>query len=149
MIVRRSSSVAETEAIGEEFGRAARMGWVYGLSGDLGAGKTAFVRGFARGLGCTARAHSPTFALLHEYPGGRLPLFHLDLYRLSGPEEVHGAGLDEYLLTPPGVSVVEWIERWCGNQGSTEGTGPGTLHRIHLRAIDETTREIGHDNAGA
>ena len=72
MTILKSNSVAETEALGESLARTVPTGWVIGLSGELGAGKTAFVRGFARGLGCPARAHSPTFALLNEYEGGRL-----------------------------------------------------------------------------
>ena len=148
MIVLRTYSAAETEALGEHLGRSLTAGCVVGLSGDLGAGKTAFVRGVARGLGCTARVHSPTFALLNQYEGGRLTLYHLDLYRLSGPDEVRGAGLEEYLIQPRGVSLVEWIERWCGQAPSEEGGAPG-LRRIYLRCVDETTREIAYDNAGA
>lgn len=148
MIVLRSHSAAETEALGEQLGRSLTPGSVVGLSGDLGAGKTAFVRGVARGLGCSARVHSPTFALLNQYEGGRLTLYHLDLYRLNGPEEVRGAGLEEYLIQPRGVSLVEWIERWCGEKPSDEGPVPG-LRRIYLRSVDETTREIAYDNAGA
>lgn len=141
----RSHSVAETEAFGESLAHAAGRGGVIGLSGDLGAGKTALVRGFARGLGCTGRVHSPTFALLNEYEGGRLRLFHLDLYRLNSPEEVHGAGLEEYLHQPDGVALVEWIERWCGDAAA----GPGKLRRLFLRSLGETLREINYDDAGA
>ena len=137
-----SRSVAETEQIGEELGKKARLGEVYGLSGDLGAGKTAFVRGFARGLGCPGRVHSPTFALIHEYGGGRQPLFHLDLYRLAGPAEIDGAGLDEFLFRPKGISLVEWIERW-----ETVGDATGIpLRRIQIRVLDETTREMIYDD---
>src|SRR5882724_2293627 len=107
-----SRSPEETLAIGEQWGREAQRGWVIGLSGDLGAGKTQLVKGFARGLGSPARVHSPTFALLNEYDGGRLPVFHLDLYRLNNADEVLHAGLEEYLVNPHGVTVVEWIERW-------------------------------------
>ena len=82
-----------------------------GLSGDLGAGKTQFVKGLARGLGIAARVHSPTFALVNIYAGGRLTLFHLDLYRLDTPEQIAAAGLEEY-LRPAGVTVIEWAERW-------------------------------------
>ena len=78
-----SHSPSETEALGEKFGRAAMHGWVIALTGDLGAGKTQFVKGLARGLGISARVHSPTFTLVAEYGGGRLNLFHLDLYRLD------------------------------------------------------------------
>ncbi|MBI3879239.1 MAG: tRNA (adenosine(37)-N6)-threonylcarbamoyltransferase complex ATPase subunit type 1 TsaE, partial [Verrucomicrobia bacterium] len=92
-----SHSPAETEALGETWGRAAQRGWVIALSGDLGAGKTQLVRGLARGLGCVARVHSPTFTLLNQYEGGRLPLFHLDLYRLNSPAEIIAAGLESYL----------------------------------------------------
>ena len=137
-----SRSVAETEQVGEALGKVARRGEVYGLSGDLGAGKTAFVRGFARGLGCPGRVHSPTFALIHEYGGGREPLFHLDLYRLAGPAEVEGAGLDEFLFHPKGISLVEWIERW-ETTGETIGN---PLRRIQIRVLDEATREMIYDD---
>src|SRR5438045_4196301 len=95
-----SRNPEETLALGEQWGHEAQNGWVIGLSGDLGAGKTQLVKGIARGLGSAARVHSPTFALLNEYDGGRLPLFHLDLYRLNNRDEVTGAGLDEYLIRP-------------------------------------------------
>ncbi len=92
-----SRSPRETESLGEQWGREARRGWVIALSGDLGAGKTQLVRGLARGLGVTARVHSPTFTLVNEYGGGRLRLFHLDLYRLETAEQIRGAGLEEFL----------------------------------------------------
>ena len=85
-----SHSPAETESLGERWGREAQRGLVVALSGDLGAGKTQLVRGFARGLGVTTRVHSPTFTLVNEYGGGRLKLFHLDLYRLETPEQIYG-----------------------------------------------------------
>src|SRR5512136_98140 len=109
-----SHSPAETEALGEQWGRAAQRGWLIGLSGDLGAGKTQLVKGLARGLGVTARVQSPTFALVNTYEGGRLKLFHLDLYRLDAPEQIFAAGLEEF-LQPDGVTVIEWAERWLGN----------------------------------
>ncbi len=149
MLIFHSNSVAETEAFGESLARVAQAGWVYGLSGDLGAGKTALVRGFARGLGCAGRVHSPTFALLNEYEGGRLRLFHLDLYRLNSPEEIRAAGLEEYVTQPEGVAVVEWIERWCGDAAGTGDGGPGTLRRIHLSTLSETSRQIAYDGTGA
>src|ERR1041385_7408296 len=92
-----SHSPAETEALGESWGSTAQSGLVIGLCGDLGAGKTQLVKGLARGLGITARVHSPTFALLNIYSGGRLTLFHLDLYRLETRLEILAAGLEEYL----------------------------------------------------
>ena len=85
-----SHSPAETEALGEKFGRAAERGLVIALTGELGAGKTQLVKGLARGLGITARVHSPTFTLVNEYGGGRLRLFHLDLYRLESPRADSG-----------------------------------------------------------
>src|SRR5580698_10161851 len=105
-----SHNPADTEALGENFGRAAKHGWVIALSGDLGAGKTQFVKGLARGLGISSRVHSPTFAIVAEYTGGRMALFHLDLYRLETPEEIHGAGVEEF-LQPDDVAVIEWAER--------------------------------------
>ncbi len=142
MTCHRTTSAAETEALGERLGRVIPRGSVIGLSGDLGAGKTAFVRGFARGLGCSGRAHSPTFALINEYQGGRCRLFHLDLYRLRGPEDIRGAGLEEYLVAPDGIAVVEWIERWC-----EDGPTPG-VRRLRFETVDESTRDIRDDDAG-
>src|ERR1051326_6645393 len=89
-----SHSPAETEAFGEQWGREARSGWVVRLSGDLGAGKTQLVKGLARGLGAVERVHSPTFALINHYVSGRLPLFHVDLYRLDTRAQIIAAGLE-------------------------------------------------------
>lgn len=137
----RTGDVGQTEAAGAALAATLPAGSLVGLSGDLGAGKTAFVRGLARGLGCPGRAHSPTFALLHEYAGGRLPLVHLDLYRLDSPEAVRAAGLEEHLVEPYGLTVAEWIERWCGDAPAS-----GSFHRIHFRTLDDGTREILHDD---
>ena len=100
-----SHSPAETEALGERWGRTAEKGLVVGLTGDLGAGKTQLVKGLARGLDITRRVQSPTFALVNIYRGGRLTLFHLDLYRLDTKEQILAAGLEEY-LEPAGVTVI-------------------------------------------
>ena len=105
-----SHSPAETESLGEKLGSAAERGLVLALSGDLGAGKTQFVKGLARGLGISVRVHSPTFTLVNEYEGGRLKLFHLDLYRLETPGQILSAGIGEY-LSPDGVAVIEWADR--------------------------------------
>src|SRR4026207_1524521 len=91
-----SRSPAETEALGEAFAREAKPGWVIGLTGDLGAGKTQLVKGIARGLGIASRIQSPTFTLVHEYREGRLPLYHIDLYRLDTREQIVVAGLEDY-----------------------------------------------------
>lgn len=146
MKVRETQSVAETEAFGAELAAQAERGWVIGLSGDLGAGKTAFVRGFARGLGFPGRVHSPTFALLNEYRGGRLPIHHLDLYRLGSAEEVRGAGLEVYLDRPEGVALVEWIGRWGGGE---QAAGAGRLRHLSFQHIDEQRRRIEYDDSGA
>src|SRR5678815_4437406 len=100
-----SHNPAATESLGESWGREAQPGLVIALSGDLGAGKTQLVKGFARGLGITSRVHSPTFTLVNSYSGGRLALFHLDLYRLDTREQILAAGLEEY-LKPAGVTVI-------------------------------------------
>ena len=139
----RTHSVEETEAIAERLGRRAQAGWVVGLSGELGAGKTAFARGFARGLGFRGRVHSPTFALLNEYLGGRLALHHLDLYRLNSPEDVRSAGLEEYLLTPLGVTLVEWVERWTERSALPPG-----WRWVQLQVRGENEREITGDEIG-
>ena len=103
-------SEAETEAAGREFAATLAAGAIVLLSGDLGAGKTAFVRGMAEGLGVDPHdVTSPTFTLVQEYRSGRLPLFHVDLYRLK-PIEVDDLGLDEITLAG-GVTAIEWPDR--------------------------------------
>src|SRR3984885_7519645 len=104
-----SHSPAETEALGQLFGRDAKAGLVIALSGDLGAGKTQFVKGLARGLDISARIHSPTFTLVNENNGERLKLVHLDLYRLETPEQISSMGIGEF-LSPDSVAVIEWAE---------------------------------------
>src|SRR5271157_323982 len=105
-----SHSPAQTEALGLAWGRAARRGLVIGLCGELGAGKTQLVKGLARGLNIPARVQSPSFVLGNVYSGGRLTLFHLDLFRLDTPQQFVSAGLGEY-LDPDGVTVIEWAEK--------------------------------------
>lgn len=140
-----SHSPADTEALGEAWGREAQRGWVIALSGDLGAGKTQLVRGFARGLEVTARVHSPTFTLVNEYGGGRLRLFHLDLYRLETPEQIRSAGLEEY-LQPDGVAVIEWAER-LAVAGGRKAEGEKWL-RATIEVLNETERRIVYEAAG-
>jgi tRNA threonylcarbamoyladenosine biosynthesis protein TsaE len=147
-------SPAETEALGESWGHAAQRGLVIALSGDLGAGKTQLVNGLARGLGITGRVHSPTFTLVNEYGGGRLTLFHLDLYRLATAEQIHDAGLDEY-LQPEGVAVIEWAERMLGDEHSTlniqrsTSNWPASLRRVFIEVLSETERQISYEDFGA
>ena len=104
-----TSSPAETEALGEKLGKIVPAGAVIAYTGDLGAGKTAFTRGLARGLGLTDRVTSPTFTIVNEYEGGRLPLFHFDMYRLGSSDELYDIGWEDY-LSRDGVCAVEWSE---------------------------------------
>ena len=99
----------ETEALGARLARALGPGAVVAVTGDLGAGKTAFVRGLARGLGIPDRVTSPTFTIVNEYEGGRLPLFHFDLDRLGSADELFDIGWEDYLARG-GVCAVEWSE---------------------------------------
>ena len=105
-----SHSREETTALGAALGRRLQAGDVVVLRGTLGAGKTVLAQGVGRGLGVREPIISPTFTLLREYTSGRLPLYHVDAYRLAGPAEAHTFGLDEYLYGD-GVTVVEWGER--------------------------------------
>ncbi len=101
-----SNSPADTLALGEILGRLARPGDIYCLLGELGAGKTALAQGIGRGLGIEDPVSSPTFTLIHEYKG-RMPLYHMDLYRMAAPEEGEELGLQEYFWGH-GLCVVEW-----------------------------------------
>ena len=108
---RSCASVGETKELAGSLATHLRAGDVVVLSGDLGAGKTQFVQGVAAGLGITAPVTSPTFNLLLEYPGGRLPLYHFDLYRLESEEELEDIGFYE-TLEGDGASFIEWGEKF-------------------------------------
>jgi tRNA threonylcarbamoyladenosine biosynthesis protein TsaE len=108
-----TASETETAAAGETLGRSLRAGEVVLLYGDLGAGKTAFVRGMARGIGANPDdVTSPTFTLVQEYAGPSATLYHVDLYRLEGPE-IDDLGLED-LVSGDGIVAIEWAERWSG-----------------------------------
>ena len=132
MIISRSPE--GTFAFGREIAAALRGGEVLALDGDLGAGKTQFVKGLAAGLGHDGEVTSPTFTLVHEYTGGRLPLFHFDLYRLENAGEVLGLGFDDY-LDSGGVLAIEWA-------GKFPEVLPRGTRRFSFRVGDGDVREI-------
>ncbi len=129
-----SSDPAQTAAFGRTLATRAQPGDVWALAGDLGAGKTCFVQGAAAGLGSTAAVTSPTFNLLHEYTGGRLPLFHFDFYRLRHAGEALDLGLDE-ILGSGGLTIIEWADKF-------PGLLPAATIWLHFTAQGETVRLI-------
>jgi tRNA threonylcarbamoyladenosine biosynthesis protein TsaE len=134
----QSNSVAETESIAGELASSFQGGECVALHGELGAGKTQFVRGLVRALNGPAKAvSSPTFVLLNVYPGGRLTVHHLDAYRIAGAEDFEAIGFPE-LLEQGGVVVVEWAER-------VERLLPQDQIRVSINATGETSREIQVD----
>ena len=108
-----SHSPEETRAAGARLAETLRGGEVVAFTGDLGAGKTAFVSGMAEALGVEDRVTSPTFTIVNEYEGGRLPLFHFDMYRLGSADELFDIGWEDYLARG-GVCAVEWTENVAG-----------------------------------
>ena len=102
-----SAGERETFELGMRFGKAALPGQVYVLEGDLGAGKTVFAKGFAAGLGITEPVTSPTFTIVKEYDGGRLPLYHMDVYRIGDVDEMEEVGAEE-MFSAGGVCLIEW-----------------------------------------
>ena len=108
-MVMESYSAEETFRLGEMTGGKLKPGAVICLDGDLGAGKTVFVKGVAKGLGITDTVCSPTFTILQEYRDGRMPLYHFDVYRIEDPEEMYEIGFDEYLYGE-GVCLIEWAK---------------------------------------
>ena len=129
-------SPAETEELGCRLGRTLGPGAVVAYFGGLGMGKTAFTRGLARGLGCRGRVTSPTFTIVNEYEGGRLPLFHFDMYRLGSADELFDIGWEDY-LNRGGVCAVEWSENVA------EAMETGTIRVSIRREGDENSRVIG------
>ena len=128
-----TSSEAETSAVGESLGRTLHAGDVVLLYGDLGAGKTAFVRGLARGMGANPEdVSSPTFTLVQEYAGPALTLFHVDLYRLE-PAEIDDLGLED-LVAGDGIVAIEWAERWNGR--------PDDVIQVRIEEAGDERRRI-------
>ncbi len=126
-------SVSETEALGERLAKCLSSGSVVALYGDLGAGKTALVRGMARGLELTESVSSPTFTIVNEYPG-HPALFHFDLYRLKNAEELYAIGWEDY-LDRDGVCVVEWSE-------NAPEAFPEDTVRVYIDRLGDTDRRI-------
>lgn len=125
-----TASAQETEQLGQRLGQRLKPGAVIAYSGDLGAGKTAFTRGLARGLGIEDPITSPTYTIVNEYPG-KIPLFHFDMYRLGSSEDLFDIGWEDY-LTRGGVIAVEWSERVEDALDEVEN-----LIRIHIRRDPE------------
>ena len=126
-------SPEETEKIGEALAKSLQPGTILAYRGDLGAGKTAFTRGLARGLGCKETVTSPTYTIVNEYLGGRLPLFHFDMYRLASSDDLWDIGWEDY-LDREGVCAVEWSENV---QDAMEDAVTVTIEKL-----GETTRQI-------
>ena len=135
-------SPEETEQLGAALARQLRPGTVIAYTGDLGAGKTAFTRGLARGLGYREPVTSPTYTIVNEYLGGRLPLFHFDMYRLSSSDDLWDIGWEDY-LERGGVCAVEWSE-------NVRDAMDGAI-TVAISKVDEITRDIeirgGNGNA--
>ena len=108
-MILESKSPEDTFQIGMRLGKLAEAGEVYTLTGDLGVGKTVFTQGFAKGLGIDESVNSPTFTILQIYEGGRLPLYHFDVYRIGSVEEMEETGYEEY-IRGDGVSLIEWAD---------------------------------------
>jgi tRNA threonylcarbamoyladenosine biosynthesis protein TsaE len=129
-----SRNAADTFAVGRWLAERIRAGDVVALTGELGAGKTCLVKGIAAAFGIAQPITSPTFTLIHEYTGGRLPLYHIDLYRVDSIEQALAIGIEDY-LQPDGITVIEWAEKI----GSLL---PASATRVRLEITDETERRI-------
>ena len=128
-----TNSPVETEAVGEKLAKILTPGAVIAYRGDLGAGKTAFTRGLARGLGITQPVTSPTYTIVNEYLSGRLPLFHFDMYRLHSSDDLWDIGWEDY-LERGGICAVEWAE-------NVEDAMEDALW-VNIEKIDDDTRRI-------
>lgn len=129
-----SDSAAQTEDFACKFADSVDSGIVIAMKGDLGAGKTCFTRGFAKGMGFLGDVNSPTFAIVNEYLGGRLPIYHFDMYRVSGWEDLYSTGYFEYMESG-GVLIIEWSE-------NIESALPEDVVIVTIEKIDEQKRKI-------
>ncbi len=127
-------SAQETRALGEKLAKLLRPGDTVLLQGDMGAGKSEFARGVARGLGISGPVPSPSFTILNFYDEGRIPLYHFDWYRISDPEEIAEMGMEEQ-LNGDGAALIEW-------SGRAKEYLPERALEILIRPVDEYTREI-------
>lgn len=128
-----TTSPEETEKVAQALGKCLTPGTVLAFSGDLGAGKTAFTRGLARGLGATDLVSSPTYTIVNEYLSGRIPLFHFDMYRLTSEDDLFDIGWEDYLLRG-GICAVEWSENVSGAMEDAI--------EIHIEKLGENVRKI-------
>jgi tRNA threonylcarbamoyladenosine biosynthesis protein TsaE len=129
-----SNSQSETEAIGRQLAKDIDTGSVLALKGDLGSGKTSFVKGLVAGLGSRVDVTSPTFTIIHEYRGGRLPVYHLDFFRVQDRQSIERLAIDDYLFGD-GVTVIEWADRF-------PQFIPEPAHWILFETKSETQRAI-------
>ena len=127
-------SESETEALGAAFAAKLPAGAVAALYGELGCGKTAFVRGMAKGMGIDCLVNSPTFTIVNEYEGGKMPLFHFDMYRLGSADELYDIGWEDY-LSRGGVCAVEWSE-------NVPGAFDGDEYVVRFTKLSDMDREI-------
>ena len=134
-----TNGAQETEKLGFRLGQVLQPGTVIAYTGDLGAGKTAFTRGLARGLEIPERVTSPTFTIVNEYEGGRLPLFHFDMYRLASSDELFDIGWEDYLARG-GVCAVEWSEN------VEDALEEGTIRIDIRRGEHDNQRQITIEN---
>ena len=140
MIQFLSRSVGETEDFAAAFAARLRPGDLVACRGGMGMGKTAFARGLARGLGLTDEVSSPTFALVHEYTHGNIPLYHFDMYRVSGFDELYSTGFFDY-LEGPGVLFIEWSE-------NVAGALPENAVTLTITRAGENERELTIEGEG-
>ncbi len=141
MIEAETNSPEETRLLGAKLGSFLKEGDVILLNGNMGAGKTHFTQGIARGLGISGAVRSPTFTLINEYDTGRVPLYHIDLYRTEGAADLSTLGLDDY-LDGDGVVIIEWAAKgvvWL----------PGDALHITITTLDETRRHFHIEAQGA
>lgn len=129
-----TKSEKETEALGKQLAKTLEGGTTVAFLGSMGMGKTCFIRGIARGMGYTGEVTSPTFSLVNEYLGGRLNLYHFDMYRVSHWEDLYSTGFFDY-LEQGGILLVEWSE-------NVKAAIPNDALFINIERIDDTTRKI-------